>query len=105
MRLNVWQEAPDSSMFLKPTKDKVLGTILLLIADWLAGFISGQLAIPKSLTEGLGPAFIEAFGTVNIFDLIFIGLIVSVIGFLLKLVFFYVVVSYLLEKKLQKQEK
>ena len=92
-------------MFLKPTKDKVLGTILLLIADWLAGFISNQLGqffMPKSIIEGLGPCFVQAFETVNLFDLIFVGLIISVVSFLLKLIFFYVVVSYILENKKQK---
>jgi hypothetical protein len=91
--------------FLKPTKAKIIGTVLLIIADWIAGFISGQITqfiASKELIESMTPGFTEIFASVDIVQLMVLGITIMAVSFLLKLVLFYTVISFTIERFVKK---
>ncbi len=91
--------------FLRPTKAKIIGTLLLLVADWIAGFASQQIAqsmVPPDLIETLTPAFREAFSGAGLMQLMYLGLVMLIVDFILKLLLFYITVSFTIEKLVKK---
>jgi hypothetical protein len=87
--------------FLRPTKWKIIGTVLILIADWVAGFVSGQIgqfAIPKETIAAMTPAFTEAFKS-NLMALMVAGFIIIAVEFILKVVFFYTILSFVMDRQ------
>lgn len=89
------------AMFLKPTKEKILGTAGLLAADWIANAIgnwAGGLFIDTNAIKEMTPAFTQAFEAAGIMNLMIAGLVILAVGFVLKALFFYIILAYALDK-------
>ncbi len=94
--------------FLKPTKAKLVGLVLLMIADWFCGFVSskiGGLLIPQQMIDAVTPAFKSIFAGPNFMQLLFVGLVIEALGFVLKLILFYAIVAFTVDYAVGNEKK
>ncbi|HID72548.1 TPA: hypothetical protein EYP38_01285 [Candidatus Micrarchaeota archaeon] len=86
--------------FLKPTKQKLIGTAILLFSDFLAGAIAGQagrILIPPDAFSELTPAFQEAMAA-SIGSILLVGTIMIILEWGLKLAFYYSVLAFTIDR-------